>query len=436
MALCACKCLNVTLESDKLEEMFDIGKLSSTEQRDTFFNEKLLICQVNELKVNLVQPALIGRRTVDHLTLESCLACGQTTHAILHDKNLVLMPKSIQTTLEHINSLKSSGSFSPVFNLIVPEVNNDVEMKENVDTSNQLVIDKNGCSSSLQMIGSLKKQLNQTLQSHLEAIEEAVSQFRDQKYAEYEVYRAKAQRDHKILSSIISKAQSNIEKENWANNSNFASGPPSPLVPPLQRRRLSSLKDAKKFTQKELFCIVYFAKSFFWKHIFSSIISKAQSNIEKENWANNSNFASGPPSPLVPPLQRRRLSSLKDAKKFTQKSTAQIPHEEDSLDAEDIFDLEGTDFNNFMGSDHDDYDSDQGSNDEGIHIGRQRGIPNADIARSLPITVPKFGSERPAVREVDDYEEPQDIAASIKALARSVHGDVFELPRPRFSTQI
>lgn len=33
-------------------------------------------------------------------------------------------------------------------------------------------------------------------------------------------------------------------------------------------------------------------------------------------------------------------------------------------------------------------------------------------------------------------EETQDIAASIKALARSVHGDVFELPRPRFSTQI
>lgn len=82
----------------------------------------------------------------------------------------------------------------------MPEVTNDVDMKENVDTSNQLVIDKNGCSPSLQMIGSLKKQLNQTLQSHLEAIEEAVSQFRDQKYAEYEVYRARAQKDHKILS--------------------------------------------------------------------------------------------------------------------------------------------------------------------------------------------------------------------------------------------
>ncbi|XP_034825481.1 uncharacterized protein PRAS40 isoform X2 [Maniola hyperantus] len=368
MALCACKCLNVTLESDKLEEIFDIGKLqlSSTEQRDTFFSEKLLSCPADQLKVNSVQPALIGHRIVDSLTLESCLACGQTTHAILHDRNIVLIPKSIQTTPEHINSLKRSDSFSPVFNLLVPEVTNDVEMKENVDTSNQLVIDKNGCTQSLQMIGSLKKQLNQTLQSHLEAIEEAVSQFRDQKYAEYEVYRARAQKDHKILSSIISKAQSNIEKDNWA-NSNFTSGPPSPLIPPLQRRRLSSLKDAKKFTQNA-------------------------------------------------------------------KSTAQIPYEEDSLDAEDIFDLEGTDSNNFMGSDHDDYDSDR-SNDEGIPIGRPRAAA-ADIARSLPISVPKFTAERAAPRDLDVYEEPQDIAASIKALARSVHGDVFELPRPRFSTQI
>jgi len=36
-------------------------------------------------------------------------------------------------------------------------------------------------------------------------------------------------------------------------------------------------------------------------------------------------------------------------------------------------------------------------------------------------------------------QDPVDIAASIKALAKSVHGDadVFgDLPRPRFSTQI
>lgn len=41
MALCVCKCLNVTLEGDKLEDNVDIKKLelTSTEQRDIFFSE-------------------------------------------------------------------------------------------------------------------------------------------------------------------------------------------------------------------------------------------------------------------------------------------------------------------------------------------------------------------------------------------------------------
>lgn len=41
MALCVCKCLNVTLESEKVEENIDIGKLELTtaEQRDIFFSE-------------------------------------------------------------------------------------------------------------------------------------------------------------------------------------------------------------------------------------------------------------------------------------------------------------------------------------------------------------------------------------------------------------
>lgn len=111
--------------------------------------------------------------------------------------------------------------------------------------------------------------------------------------------------------------------------------------------------------------------------------------------------------------------------------------EEDSLEAEDLFDLEGYDSRNNMLSDQDDYDSDQGSNDEGIHISRPRGGGGVDmIARSLPMNMPRFPVDRPSHRDLDDDEDPQDIAASIKALARSVHGDVYELPRPRFSTQI
>lgn len=51
MALCVCKCLNVTLNSDKVEQITHIERwdLSSTEQRDIFFNEV-------HKSVNIIQP--------------------------------------------------------------------------------------------------------------------------------------------------------------------------------------------------------------------------------------------------------------------------------------------------------------------------------------------------------------------------------------------
>ncbi|XP_013138624.1 PREDICTED: uncharacterized protein LOC106103409 isoform X2 [Papilio polytes] len=374
MALCVCKCLNVMLESEKIEDNVDIGKLdlSAVEQRDIFFSEvhlKLLSSSMNEIKIHVAQPALVRRQSVGRWTIESCLGCAQTTHAISHDRSIVLISKSTQATLERVNNLKKSPNFSPVFNMLVPEVTNDVEMKENVDTNN-VIKQNNVFPPTSQAIGTLSKQLSQMLQSQLESVVETVRQFRDQKYAEFEAYRERAQRDHKILSSIVSKARRNVENDSWRTDSSLDNGPPSPLLPPQQRRRLSSIKDAKKIPQ----------------------------NISKTH--------------------------------------AQMSHEEDSLDAEDIFDLDGMDSQHNMISDQDDYDSDQGSNDEGIHIARPRGAAHANIARSLPISVPNFTMDRTPVKEIDDYEEPQDIAASIKALARSVHGDVFELPRPRFSTQI
>ncbi|KAG7305412.1 hypothetical protein JYU34_009481 [Plutella xylostella] len=373
MALCVCKCLNVTLESDKIEQNVDIVKLdlTPTEQRDIFFSEKLL-SSVGSLKISIAQSALTGSRTVGRWTIHFCLACGQTTHATAQDRpHMALICQAIQTTAENVNNLKKSSNFSLVFNLLVPEMNGDVEMKENIDTSNLLVSDKLIWPPAQQVIGMLSKQLSQTLQSQLEAIEETVRQFRDQKYAEFEAYREKAQRDHKILASIVSKAR-NTGSDGWRMDTTVDNGPPSPQLPPLQRRRLSSIKDAKKISQNH--------------------VKNSQRNL---------------------------------------------PPEEDSLDAEDIFDLEGMDSHPEMGSDQDDYDSDNsGSDDEGIHIARARAPSAADVARSLPINMP-FPLERADHRDRDDDEEPsQDIAASIKALAKSVHGDVFELPRPRFSTQI
>ncbi|XP_061706092.1 uncharacterized protein LOC133517004 isoform X2 [Cydia pomonella] len=352
MALCVCKCLNVTLGSDKVEDNVDIRKLelSPMEQRDIFFSEKLLSTPLNSLKSQVVQPALVYQRGVGRWTLHSCLACGLVTHAISQDRpSTVLIPKATQTTQEKINNLKKTSNFSPVFNLLVPEVTS-LDMKENVDTNN-IVSDKKGWQPAQQAIGTLSKQLTQTLQSQLEAIEETVRQFRDQKYAEFEAYKDRAQRDHKILASIVSKTRDSLNGDGFRVDTSLDNGPPSPQLPPLQRRRLSSFKDAKKNTQ----------------------------NIVKHN--------------------------------------RDLPPEEDSLDAEDIFDIEGMDSHNHMISDQDDYDDSDVdvSNDEGIHIGRGRGAANLDLARSLPINVPVFPAER-ALRE------PDTDVSTVPAVQHSVAG--------------
>ncbi|KAL1459071.1 hypothetical protein WDU94_011080 [Cyamophila willieti] len=93
---------------------------------------------------------------------------------------------------------------------------------------------------------------------------------------------------------------------------------------------------------------------------------------------------------------------------------------------------------------------DSGSHDEGIHIPRgkqQHQDEDCVIAKSLPMVIPAFSNAMNNGREMrsipkkktgDDYRETQDIAASIKALARSVHGDTpfGDLPRPRLGSHI
>lgn len=293
-------------------------------------------------------------------------------YALLQDNrgsSIVLINKQMQTTHEQVNSLKKSNNYSPVFNILVPELSSDIEMKENMDTNNFILNNKKNWPLNNQVIGTLSKQLNQRLESQLEAIEDTVRQFREQKYSEFEAYKERAQRDHKTLASIINKARSDSECE-WRVDTSLDNGPPSPQLPPLQRRRLSSFKDVKK----------------------------AQ-NIFKPN--------------------------------------RNPPQEDDSLDNEVLFYLEDTDSRHNIPSDQDDYETDEESAGEGVQITRPRGGGVPEIARSLPMNMPKFPNDR-AAQEQDyaDDEEPHDIAASMKALARSVHGDAFELPRPRFSTQI
>ncbi|XP_065080300.1 myosin-G heavy chain isoform X2 [Ochlerotatus camptorhynchus] len=88
-------------------------------------------------------------------------------------------------------------------------------------------------------------------------------------------------------------------------------------------------------------------------------------------------------------------------------------------------------------------ESTRNNNEDGMCIpSSQKGRQNSSIAKSLPITIPQLMTQfRMNEEDFEETEDNVDIAASIKALARSVHGDTMfgDLPRPqiqRFSTQI
>ncbi|XP_014283481.1 uncharacterized protein [Halyomorpha halys] len=128
-----------------------------------------------------------------------------------------------------------------------------------------------------------------------------------------------------------------------------------------------------------------------------------------------------------------KLASLSESLK---KSTDQLFTDDPSMDSEGVFLLE-----EFESKDDekklDESDLEDSDNENDSYVSRKQGI--SQLAKSLPIPVPQFMEDRrPNDPDRGSPEVPSDIAASIKALAKSVHGDAIfgELPRPRFSTHL
>lgn len=58
--------------------------------------------------------------------------------------------------------------------------------------------------------------------------------------------------------------------------------------------------------------------------IYFSIVTKAREDNDNDDLKIDTSLDNGPPSPLLPPQQRRRLSSIKDAKKIPQSHVIKV----------------------------------------------------------------------------------------------------------------
>lgn len=373
-----CKCLNVVIESRS--EVIEEGRnhLDDGTTNHPFFNED--VGSIELAGISKEQGVLVEVHNVGSWIVHRCLNCSTYTHALNTSNTAnILVNRKLITDPNEISALRNSEKFSPVFHIVINS------SEEDSATSKAAAPRSNPGASALH------QQLAEWIQRESSLTEEKVRKYSDEQYAGLELLRTRAHWDHCALVRLLraSAATTALDK------------PKTPQVTTASFTAVN-VADANSFTSMPVKTGVPFT-------------------------------VGTPDNPT---------------KTFTQTNKAKLPvrsfstmMRKPSVDAEGLFPLEGMDNTSpdTFNSDEDLTDTDDsGSHDEGIHIPRRVG--SFTYAKSLPVDVPVFVHDRGSFEDTHEMspQEPMDIAASIKALAKSVHGDtVFgDLPRPRFSSQI
>ncbi|KAF3423136.1 hypothetical protein E2986_00660 [Frieseomelitta varia] len=402
-----CKCLNVSIKSrgTELQKInIDDIELTPEEQNDGFFQQNL--ASVPELEgITKEQPGLMEIRNVGSWVIHRCYNCSMYTHAVHRDYGaaLVLINTEIVISPEEINKLRSDPDYSSVFRIIIAHNTLDeLDYFHQQPTKFSVSQLPNNVQVAL---GGLQQQLEEAVQRQSADIENKIRAFTAEQYQLLEQFRERAHNEHRLLRRLICKGE-----ERLTDNIETPPTTPDSFTTNLTTSTTNTVNTSQIVSNE------------------TKII--ANSNVKYETGAKNS------PNLLV----NGSIDKKDRIYIYTKEPT--------SFDTEALFPLEGmedTVNTDQVQSSEEGSDTDDSGQDEGIHMPRGQRGGHPTLAKSLPVSVPPFPSfVRRTVQDEDDDQlsrdphDPHNIRASIKALAKSVHGDtVFgDLPRPRFSTQI
>ncbi|XP_025407368.1 uncharacterized protein LOC112681318 [Sipha flava] len=387
----SCKCLNVQVETKDEPIRFDKRSLGGG--YNTYFFSKELLCS-EVIIATKRQDCMIHEEKVHGWITYECLNCDMLCYAESTDKDVltILINPELLTDPKQIQELKNSDCFSPTYEIFINWT----------DDTNQIYSPR---SSALlpPKIKALQRQMSEKVEKETKLVEEKIRKFTENQYTALDEFRTKAQNDYHALARIISEKDKLPKFENSParTSSNINSSPtqtlPKPVITTLKNNPTMNLMD---FTFKP-----------YTKGNENSTPSKA--SLIK-----------------IPLVGGSNDSGLPKA----------------SYDAEGLFPLEDMDNLQIDCASDDDLsesEGESGSHDEGIYIPHHKQL---EMATSLPVDVPKFmvhsgsvpSDVNPRIPVGRESENKTDIAASIRALAKSVHGDrIFgELPRPRLGSQI
>lgn len=465
-----------------------------------FFKEALGPVRCSNVQVQF-DGLLRKERIFDEWDLSQCRYCDSFVFArhVADDANTdvtasamitCLINSSLMTNEEQLSARMAGDNYSPAFGIVL----------NGPSLSYSDLTEKGKLLSKAKSDNQFMQRLRAYNERETEAANERIQRFTEQEFAVLKVKRERAEQDCLILAKLAAAANNQVPEElllvssnstsssgnnggqpqtvamttvgpvpssNGTNlndssaNSQLETPPPTPEYQPMSTGNSPPMTTANGSTTNNRPQPITPSSSSSMVDQSSYSASRlvngrtpnranlsynnANNHINNNVSYNNSRGAINrqqPQQPTATMLQHSSTNSL---------TMQQQQHRVTSYETDCMFDIDGMENDNSplsnTLSDEEELGFDESignNNEDGMYIpSRQLGRQNSSIARSLPISMPQVMTQFRTNEE--DFEELTednvDIAASIKALARSVHGDtVFgDLPRPqiqRFSTQI
>lgn len=427
-----CKCLNVSIKT-RSSEFKNFNKddieLSPLERANDFFKENLAMASKLE-GINKEQSGLVESENIGSWIVNKCNNCNMLTHAVHKDHGAakVLINTNMIMSFDEIQKLKTSPNYSNIFKILIDHSGDDSEYLP-VPTKYSV----SQLSNNLQLaLTNIQQQLEQSVQRKSSEIEKKIREFTAEQYQHLEEYREQAHKEHRLLARLI------------CNQTSTKTSPPPPLPLPLTTTTTPTITTSVPplISSSKIHTPIKYKDNFDCPLVKTTLdpdtnetdgsLLIGKSNIKQQIPIQNSENI----------IENKIVNNKNDNKKTKITSKNNDIYDNGALfPFEEMDDTSNNDSADVL---TDESDTDDSGQDEGIHIPRGQRIGQSTLAKSLPVTVPNFSFVRRTLIDQDedplpmDQLDPHEIRASMKALAKSVHGDtVFgDLPRPRFSTQI
>lgn len=428
MVQLACSCLNIRLHVQESPESLVAGipNLSPSERQHPFFLKGACPVTLGLGGITEGQRFLVRRCRVGGWTVLECLNCHLLTHAIRGIGGDVAASTLLISDANKIQMLQKCDGYSPVFNLVLPSALDSQSPPPLSPT--EFPGDRSPETDAA--LSDIQQQMTRFLKKAQSQVEANIQSYTKQQQAALQALTYRARQDRQTVMRLISNMQANLhsQAEDDMLGTFDMDGARRRQSDPFSAHSRMGLGEADDGLDDDVPGLQEESEG--------EIPPLVSLQVRGNSQPLTMNHAQG----ITAGVRNMCLSSSVTVPRAKHHDSHQVAQ---SLDVEGLFDMEGmTDSGMMVGQLHrcseDEDDTDDSISGEGMHIPGGRDSMR-DLAKSVPVNVPMWAAARakpmPEPRVVERPSDINQMGASIKALARSVHTtsvDLFgDLPRPR-----